>query len=129
MIQPPLDTEDIVTSLTQGSHDSHMIATYLTHDSHMTTDSTTEDTHDGHVTTAESSDNHVTSPDSPQSARVEDESEEVYLARTALAALQMNRRRSEARHKRLGRKLMEVQTKKSQVNRYIARRTVALTSS
>ena len=123
MTQPTDSMDDIV--VTVPSHMTTIETSHYNHDdSEMTaTDSTTEDSHhvtttgtshDNHVTMAETSrDDHMTSPE--QSARAEGEAEEVYLAREELVALQMNRRRVEARHGRLGRKLMEIQTKKSQL--------------
>lgn len=129
---------------TEISHDnckttaeSHMTNTEMSHDNHVTTAETARDnpeitndlSHDNHVTTTElSHDNHtlepLTSPDSgfpsvDAAPKEEDddiqEEEAMRLARDELAVLMMDRRRTEARHRRLGRKLMEIRTKKSQL--------------
>lgn len=110
---------------TEMSHDNHMITTETTHDSHETT---AELSHDKHMTTTDiSHDNQLTSPDSglppvdviPKEDEDEDdvqaEEEAVRQARDELAVLMMDRRRTEARHRRLGRKLMEIRTNKSQL--------------
>ena len=124
MTSEPL--EDVVTS-----QDSHMITMVTTQSDHMTTAEESISPPCDHMTAGEQShDDHMTSPDSVApavevtvgsvmvgSVRVEEESEEACLARTELAGLQMDRRRLEARHRRLGRKLMEIRTKKSQLQK------------
>ena len=86
-----------------------------------------EESTSDHMTAVESShDDHMTSVDSGlpaaemrETVMAEEESEEACQARTELAGLQMDRRRLEARHRRLGRKLMEIRTKKSQLQKVL----------
>ena len=142
---PSQDTHDSHMTTTEATHDRHMTTTEETYDSHMTTYdnhmttsetpygshmTTTEASHNSHATTTEihaSHDNHMpseqlTSPDSGfpsvdgiQESVREDEEEAVELARGELVVLMLDKRRTEARHRRLGRKLMEIRTKKSQL--------------
>ena len=104
MIEPSLSMDDI-TALP----DDHMTTMETKQSDHVTT--TAEKSispPSDHMTTVESShDNHMTT----------EEEEEVQHARTELPRLQMDRRRIEARHRRLGRKLMETCTNKSQLQK------------
>ena len=132
MIQPSQSISDFHIQ-SQNAQDIEM-----SHDNHVTTAETARDSpettnelsHDNHVTTTElSHDNHMseplTSPDSglPSVDAVPKEDDDdvqvgeeaMRLARDELAVLMMDRRRTEARHRRLGRKLMEIRTKKSQL--------------
>ena len=118
MIKPSLSLEDVTRM-------SHMTTMETKQSNHMTTaDPAAEESMSppsDHMTTVESShEDHVTSPDPGLPAAAgdgvrEEEEEEVIQAQTELVRLQMDRRRLEARHRRLGRKLMETRTKKSQL--------------
>lgn len=128
MIQPSHSISDFQnTQDSEMSHDNHVTTVEREDDSH---EMTNELSHDNHMTTTElSHDNHasepLTSPDSgvpsADTAPKDDEDdiqvgeEAMRLARDELAVLMMDRRRTEARHRRLGRKLMEIRTKKSQL--------------
>ena len=139
---PSEDTHDSHMTAMETTHWDHMTTTQDSHmttttDSHMTT---TEGAHDSHVITTESSHgNHMmpsdqlTSPDSGFPAAVHerrregddgeegdgvrggDDGEEGDGVREGLVVLLRDKRRTEARHWRLGRKLMETRTKKSQL--------------
>lgn len=130
MIEPTQSMDDHMTTM-ETADNNHMTDPNPMDESHLTTSdshmTTTQDTHNDHMTTADSSyDNHMTSDDHLITSSDSDhqpnvmtgeEAEEVSTARVELVGLQMKRRRVEARHRRLGRKLMEIKTEKSQLQK------------
>ena len=104
MTEPYLSMEDIT-----APRGSHMTTVETKQSDYITTSEPVEESTD-HMTTVE------LSHDGPAvRGGEEEEEEEVGQARTELVRLQMDKRRLEARHRRLGRKLMETRTKKSQL--------------